>query len=569
VPQKPSNLLYGVEDTPPVRRTVLLGLQHVFVMSVTLILPVLIVQAMGGTPAQAQHMVRMSLIAGGLGTLLQALHRGPVGSGYLCPQLSGPAYLSTSLLAAKTGGLSLVCGMTIIAGCFEALLSRVVYRLRALFPTEVTGLVVVMVGMALVPVGVSNFVGMARPDMVSETPKLLVGGLTLACMVGLTVWGKGPLRLYSVLIGMGIGYLAASVLGILPREQLDMVRQTVLVSVPAVGNIGWSFDTALLLPFLIAALASSLKAIGDLTTCQKINDADWQRPDIGSISRGLLADACGVLAAGVLGGMGQSTSSSNVGLSNATGATSRRIAYAAGGLAIALAFVPKLAIVLVIMPQPVIGATLIFVASFMLVAGIQIIMSRLLDARKTFIIGIAMIFGLSVDILPGLYANAPAWMQPLLSSSLSLATITALVLNLVFRIGMADRRRLTVAPGPGASETIFTVLEAQGAAWGARKDVVYRAIAALTELVETVTALGLTTEAISIEARFDEYNLDLDVRYDGTLLELPTARPSEAEMLSDDRALTQLAGFLMRHYTDRITSATTDGHCRVQLHFDH
>jgi len=182
VAQKPSNLFYGVQDIPPFGMTLLLGLQHVMVMSVTLILPVLIVQAMGGTPAQAQSLIRMSLIAGGIGTILQALHKGPIGSGYLCPQLSGPAYLSTSLLAAQTGGLSLVFGMTVIAGCFEALLSRVVYRLRALFPTEVTGLVVVMVGLALVPVGVSNFVGMTSPATVSETPVLLVACLTLACM---------------------------------------------------------------------------------------------------------------------------------------------------------------------------------------------------------------------------------------------------------------------------------------------------------------------------------------------------------------------------------------------------
>ena len=383
------------------------------------------------------------------------------------------------------------------------------------------------------------------------------------------MWGKGTLRLYSVLIGMGVGYLMAWVCGLLTHDQIDLVQHAALVSVPTIGSVGWSFDVALLIPFLIAALASSLKAIGDLTTCQKINDATWQRPDIAAIGRGLLADACGAIAAGVLGGMGQSTSSSNVGLSNATGATSRRIAYAAGGLAIALAFVPKLAVVLVIMPKPIIGATLIFVASFMIVAGIQIIVSRLLDARKTFIIGLAMIFGLSVDVLPELYRNIPAWLHPLLSSSLSFATLTALVLNLIFRIGIADRRRLVVTPGPAASETTFPFLEAQGAVWGARKDVVYRAIAALNEFVEAVTAFALTAGEIIVEVRFDEYNLDIDVRYDGELIELPTVRPSEAEVLSDDRALAKLAGFLIRHYVDRLESATSAGHCRVQLHFDH
>jgi NCS2 family nucleobase:cation symporter-2 len=565
--QKPSNLIYGVDEPPPLWMTALLGLQHVMVMSVTLILPVLIVQALGGTSSQAQDMVRLSLMAGGVGTIMQAWQK--VGSGYLCPQLCGPAYFSVSLLAARTGGLPLVFGMTALAGCFEALLSRLVYRLRALFPTEVTGLVVVMVGLALVPIGVSNFVGISRTDTVTEMSEIMVASVTLICMIGFNVWGKGKLRLYSVLIGMGLGYFAAAVYGLLTREQLAFVTYAAVVSIPAIGHTGWAFDVALLLPFLIVALASSLKAIGDLTTCQKINDASWQRPDIGSISRGLLADACGALAAGAFGGMGQSSSSSNIGLSNATGATSRHIAYAAGGLAIALGFVPKLAAVLVIMPRPVIGATLIFVASFMIVAGLQIIVSRLLDARKTFVIGIAIIFGLSVDILPHVYAHVPAGLAPLFSSSLTLATIAALVLNLVFRIGIVNRRRLVLTRSTAASDVIFAFMEAQGAAWGARKDVIYRAIAALNELVEAVTTFDLARGDITAEVRFDEYNLDLDVRYEGTLIEFPTVRPSETEILDDDRVLVKLAGFLMRHYADRIESTTTHGHSRVHMHFDH
>lgn len=567
--QKPSNIVYGVDDIPPFWTMLIMGLQHVMVSAVTLVLPILIVQNIGGTTTQAQTVVRMSLIAGGIGVILQVWQRGPVGSGYLCPQLCGPAYFSASLLAARTGGLSLMFGMTLLAGAFEALFSRVVYRLRALFPSEVAGVVVVMVGLALVPIGVSNLVGLSRTDTLSEMRQLAVACLALSSMIGFNVWGRGPWRLYSVLIGMGLGYLAAWLFGILPQADIDLVLQAAMFSVPAAGQLGWSFDTVLILPFVIAALASSLKAIGDLTTCQKINDANWQRPDMNSISRGLLADACGLATAGVLGGMGQSTSSSNVGLSNATGITSRRIGYAMGGLAITLAFIPKLAAVLVIMPSPVIGATLVFVASFMIVAGIQIIVSRLLDARKTFVVGVSIIFGLSVDFLPGMYAHLPAAAAPLLGSSLAFATTSALVLNLIFRLGIADRVRLELTPGETAGETIFAFLETQGAAWGARRDVVYRAIAAVNELVETVTGLALAQGNIVSEVRFDEYNLDIDLRYRGALIEFPMERPSADEMLNDERAMAKLAGFLMRHYADRIEATETDDQCRIRLHFDH
>src|SRR5262245_19198364 len=129
--KKPSYLLYNVEEHPPFWTTVGLGIQHAFVTAMLLMLPVIIVQEMGGTPVQAQNMIRWSLVAGGLGAILQALPRGPVGSGYLCPQLCGPAYLSASVLAAKSGGLPLVFGMTALAGVCEVLLSRLLPRLRA------------------------------------------------------------------------------------------------------------------------------------------------------------------------------------------------------------------------------------------------------------------------------------------------------------------------------------------------------------------------------------------------------------------------------------------------------
>lgn len=170
-------------------------------------------------------------------------------------------------------------------------------------------------------------------------------------------------------------------------------------------------------------------------TTQKINDDAWEKADMKSISGGLLADGIGCIVSGLLGGLGVSTSSSNVGMSAATGATSRRIAISAGCLFILLAFLPKLSALFSIMPQPVMGAILVFVTSFMVIAGIQIILTTALDTRKTFVIGISLIFGLSVDILPELYRNIHPWLGPLFSSSLTLSTILAIVLTQLFRIG--------------------------------------------------------------------------------------------------------------------------------------
>ena len=136
MPKKPPELVYGVEDEPPLLTCLLLGLQHVTIITIVLVFPVVIVRAIGGTPEQAGFFVSMSMLASGVGTILQALKKKGIGSGYLCPSVCGPSYLPASLLAAQTGGLSLLFGMTAIAGSFEVLLSRIMHRLRALFPTR-------------------------------------------------------------------------------------------------------------------------------------------------------------------------------------------------------------------------------------------------------------------------------------------------------------------------------------------------------------------------------------------------------------------------------------------------
>lgn len=500
-------------------------------------------------------MVSLSMIAGGIGTILQGFNKGPVGSGYLCPHLCGPSYFSASIIAAKSGGLQLVLGMTAMAGLFEALISRVINRLRAIFPVEVTGFVVFMVGIVLIPVGTSKFTGINSLDSVTEAPEVVVGFLTLTVMVGLSVWGKGMLRLYCVLIAMIIGYLASYALCILTSSDISQVIHTPLISFPQIGHFGWSFNLGLLIPFLIASLASTLKTVGDLASCQKVNDTEWKRPEMKPISRGILADSIVTLSAGLIGGMAQSTSSSNVGVSIATGATSRRIAYAAGGIFISLAFLSKLSAVITIMPKPVMGATLIFVASFMIIAGIQIITSRLIDVRKTFVIGLSFIFGLSVDMVPGLYKNIHPWFQPLFSSSLSVATVSAIILNLIFRIGIAKHETLELEPGVDSSEKIFKFMESQGATWGARKEVIYRAISAMNEFFESVTSLGLAKGKIKADVSFDEFNLDIDIRYDGNLIEIPKELPTEAGLLDDDKNISKLSGFLMNYYADRVKSS--------------
>jgi xanthine permease XanP len=99
--------------------------------------------------------------------------------------------------------------------------------------------------------------------------------------------------------------------------------------------------------------------------------------------------------------------------------------------------------------------------------------------------------------------------------------------------------------------------------------VIMRATAALNEFVESAAGLGLVNGKAQAEVSFDEFNLDLEIRYNGTLMEFPNRRPTEEALLADDKAVVSLSGFLIRQYADRVKGERINGRCRIQMHFDH
>ncbi len=567
--KKPANLLYGVDDKPPIRICILLAIQHVFFLTGGLVVITLTLRQIGCPPELIRNIVSMAMIAGGIATILQALKKGPVGSGYLCAEGTDPSFIAVSVLAGAAGGLHLVFGMTIVSGVMECLLARFIHRLRILLPPEVTGVVLTMVGLNIVPIMMLNFLGLKDAASPLETNNVLVGCLTLAVMVGTNVWSKGKLRLYAVIIGVLAGYASAIFLGVLPGEDMMRLVTAPLLSLPDISYIGFAFDVRLLVPIIVVTLASTLKSVATLTMCQKINDAEWTRPDLVNIGKGTLADGIASILGGSMGALGKSLYASSVGLEVATGVTSRVLAFYTGGLYIALAFLPKLSLFFGIMPKPVMGGALVFMVCFLVISGIQMMSSRMIDIRRTFVIAVSLMFGMSVDIFPELFHHVHPFLQPVFSSSLAVTTVLAIVLNLIMRIGIAKKEVLEFIPGTDSSQKIFAWMENQGAAWGARREVIYNAIAALNEFMEATVHYGLAGHKLAIEVSFDEFNLDIRVNYEGAPMAFPEERPDKEELRRDPEAVARLAGFLVRRYTDQLTVTQEGPLCHVDFHFDH
>jgi xanthine permease XanP len=564
--KRPANLIYDVDDVPPMSVQIGAAFQHLFVLSIGWIYVLLVVNAIGGTSAEAQSLIRMSMIASGIATIVQA--RPGLGNGYLCPLTGSLTYLPPLVLAGVVGGYPLMFGMLCIAGLSGMIVSRVVHRLRILFPPEVTGLMVAMSGLQLVALGCPRFVGYSKTEAVLDPRAPLIGLITLLAMIVPTVWTKSKLHLFPMLVGVAAGYGAAWALGVFHWNQLVAEMPAGFLALPHRATHGFAFRLSLLLPFLIAALTASLKTVGDTTLCQKANDASWKRTDMKSVSGGVFSNGLGSAISGLLGGIGQNTSSSSIGISLAAGTTSRVIALPLGLLIIALAFFPKAASVVAALPGPAVGAMLVYSACFIILGGFQLITARMLDSRRIFALGIALIFGLSVEIVPDLYRGFPADLKPIFSSSTSFATVLVVILSLFFRIGLKKHRTLELQVGHDHLDEITHFMEEQGSAWGMRSEVVSRATDAAYEVVNNLSLLPLHSQIITMRTSFDELRLDVELEYEGPPIEIAETMPT-IEQMGTQAGSMRLAGFLIRQYSDRVRIREKNGVCQVKLHFEH
>jgi xanthine/uracil permease len=532
-------------------------LQHVGLGVVTLILPRLVAEATGADAAVLSDYIALSMIAMGLATLLQAWGRYGIGSGFLLPAAFSAIYLPPAMAAAQAGGLGAVAGLTLVAGVSQIVCSVLVRRLRPYLPTELAGLVVVMVGLSLGLLGLRLMLGVG-PGGRSPVPEWAGPLAAAVTILALTVWGGPRWQPLAVLLGLAAGIAAH-------LTQTLTLGQAVLPMQPALRLPTWplampTLPWALLPGMAVGALACLVRASGDIIACQKANDPAWKRPDFQTLRAGIMADGLGCLLGGLIGVPGTNTYTAGVGLSIASGVMARRVALAVGAAWILFGLLPGVPTLLLAVPRSVLGAALFFTAGFILVTGMGIVAQRALDARRTLMIGAALIIGVSYDAMPQWGVALPDTARMLVTSSLVLGTAVGLALNLAFRAGTAQHRLQAWHPANGHVALEEFALAA-GGAWGARAEVVARLRGTLEEaaaLLATRTAPGTLVE---VAGRFEEYNLDVMLRWRGGTLRAKAS-------LDDDGD--HLAALLLWRGADGVSELRLpDGRLELRLHYEH
>ncbi|MSP52980.1 MAG: hypothetical protein EXR81_01845 [Gammaproteobacteria bacterium] len=519
---KPATLNYSVNENPPLLTTLFLGLEHIIILSVAFVFPILLISAGHDSIEGAFHMIQATMLAMGVTTILLAISRRFFGSGYLACAINDPAYLPMAFAALKVGGLPLLYTINYLQSIIQILFAEVIFRIRRWIPVEITGVVVLMIGFTLIRLGISNSLG--GIDQIFHLRwnehATLISISSLVVMMAFSVWGGKHFAKYGLIFGVLWGVILSAIYGDL-HSHLDRVYVPAWFSLPEISSfpvqiIHWSY----VWPLLIAVFAVTINSMGNFITSRKVNNAQFVRPNYNSVRKGLFITGLGSLLASLFGGMPLGISSINTGLAVTTHTMSRVIAFPVGIVFILASFFPHIIQVFLLIPKPVLGAMIIYVVSSLLIVGTQIMLSRMVNARRLFIIGVPIIIGLVFEFMPQLQNDVPPILWPFVVSPLSTATLLALILNFFFQLGMRKTAQIKVDLKQECTTTIHAQLQKLGSDWGALPLTIARASKTICDMLFVLDNLDIKNQGITIIFRYNEYSLEGEIIYTGEPIDL-------------------------------------------------
>jgi NCS2 family nucleobase:cation symporter-2 len=566
MPERPIELIYAQDEIPPWPQLLALGFQHVAVICPYLVMVALVAEAAKLSHQAAQSAIGLAMIAVAFMTILQSLRLGRIGSGYLCPPVVSAIYLPSSIAAASSFGISAVCGMVVFAGACEVAVAFLINRTRKLFPAVVSGVVIVAVGLELGKIAASVLFQQVNAHNHQTMASFATAACALIVMTGLAIWATGLPKLFCSLIGILVGYVAAAAFHVFSPSFFADFRAAHFFAIPSLDFLSYSFVPSFAAPFAIAGLASGLRVIGVLTTCQQMNDAGWRHPDMQNIEAGVRADGLGCLAGGLLGIPGMSASPSLVSVEKTTGTTSRVIAWSIAFWLVLLSCLPKFAGLIVNMPRPVMAAALFFNGALMLVAGIQIIASRPITLRATLVVGFSILAAMTVPVYPDFYRSLPLWTQQFTGSIISMAVVVSVPLNALFLLGSWHYSQLRLGTGstPATAASFDAFFEKQAKEWKIPVGDAAQVRSVVDTALEYVTANA--NGPVEIQMGSDTFDITVTLRYTGDLPSLPEASPKK-EMVEEESFVSGLTGYLSGLHADRIERSAKGEQCEIKLLF--
>jgi NCS2 family nucleobase:cation symporter-2 len=426
--------------TPPLAQAIPLGIQHVLAMFVSNVTPAIIIAGAAGFGFGSNspdfpnliYMIQMSMLFAGIATLFQTIGFGPVGA--RLPIVQGTSFAFIPIMIPLVAGKGVdamgvvMCGV-ILGGIFHTCLAPLVGRIRFALPPLVTGLVVTMIGLALVKIGIQYAAGgvpaIGKPEY-GSLQNWSVALVVIFTTVGLKFFARGIWSVAAVLIGLMVGYVVAFFLGMVSFAN---VGKAAVFALPDPFHFGFEFSFAAVIGFCLMAFISAIETVGDVSGITK-GGAGREATDT-EIKGATFADGLGTAVSGLFGALPNTSFSQNVGLIAITGVMSRGVVTFGAIFLIVAGLIPKIGALISTIPIEVLGGGVIVMFGMVAAAGISMLSDVNWNRRNMVIFAVALSIGLGLQLEPGALQHLPQTPKILLTSGLLPAAFIAIILNLV------------------------------------------------------------------------------------------------------------------------------------------
>jgi xanthine permease XanP len=429
------DVIYGLEDRPPVGEAVVAALQHLLAIFVGIITPTLVLSGPLGLDRETTaYLVSMALMVSGVATFIQVKKIGAIGSGLLSIQGTSFAFIGpmiTAGLAVGGGeaGLALIFGLALAGAPIEMVFSRFIHLAKNIITPVVTGTVVLLIGLSLINVGMTDLAGGFGAEDFGGARNVGLGALVIVTVIVLNLSKNKYLRMGSIVIGLAVGYIVAAMMGMVSVGSLGDLPA---VSVPIPFKFGLDFDFALFIPFAILYLITTIESTGDLTATSMVSGEPIEGDVyIERIKGGVLGDGVNSAIAATFNTFPNTTFSQNNGVIQLTGVASRYVGMFIAGLLVILGLFPAIGGFLSSMPKPVLGGATLIMFGTVAAAGIKIIASAKVGRREMLILAVSLGLGLGVQMVPDVLSSFPDLAKTIFASTITTGGLSALVLNLI------------------------------------------------------------------------------------------------------------------------------------------
>ncbi|MCR5537150.1 MAG: purine permease, partial [Succinivibrio sp.] len=404
-----SELIYRLEDRPPLRDALFAAFQHLLAIFVAIITPPFIIaSALKLDLETTAYLISMSLLASGISTFIQCRRFGMIGCGLLCVQGTSFSFISPIIGAGLSGGLSAIFGAVICGSFVEMFISTVLRYTRKIITPLVSGIVVTLIGLSLIKVGViacGGGFGAKGDGSFGSLEHISLALVVIICILFFNRSSNRYLRMSSIVLGLLIGFVVAYFSGRVDFSQIESFWD---LQLPVPFKYGVSFDPAAIIGLGIVYMITAIEAYGDITansliSGQPIEGAEFRK----RASGGILADGFNSMLSGFLNSFPNSIFAQNNGMIQLTGVASRYVGYFIALFLVVLGMFPAVGKVFSLIPDPVLGGATLLMFGTVAAAGVKIIATQKIDRKAILVMALSFSCGLAVEFEPQILNAMP------------------------------------------------------------------------------------------------------------------------------------------------------------------